>query len=312
MTFSFVPRVSRSGLAAAVLLACGSGLLAQTAAKAPAAAAAGSDPVVISAGTEQLHASDFEALLKSSPAQNQAEMEANKRAVADQLSKMLALVDEARKQGLDQTPAFKAEMALTRDNALAKALVDKLQTAATPSDAAIQSYYDAHKDEFQQTKLKHILIGDSETQGGPNPRTQAEALAKAQQLEAKLKAGADFAELAKSDSDDPGSKAQGGELGTMLPGQTVPEFETAVNALPVGKLSDPIHTRFGYHIVEVESRTTQPLDQAKAQIVDTLSTQAVEAEIDKITAAAHPVVSDSYFGPEPAAAPTAAPATPKP
>ena len=314
--------MGRMGVAAAVLLACGSGLLAQapshtgSAAASSATGAAASDPVVISAGGEQLHASEFQALLKSSPAQNQAEMEANKRAVADELAKMLALVDAAHRQGLDQDAAFKAEMLLTRDNALAKALVDKLQVAATPTDAQIQAYYDAHKADYVQTKVRHILVGDAETAGGPNPRTQAAALAKVQQLETQLKNGADFAALAKTDSDDLGSKAQGGELGVIAPGQTVPEFETAVNALPVGKISDPIHTRFGYHIVEVESRTPQPLQQVKAQIVETLSTPAVEAQIDAITAAAHPVISDSYFGPEPAAPATpaapAAPAAPKP
>ncbi|HEY7839372.1 MAG TPA: peptidylprolyl isomerase [Terriglobales bacterium] len=325
MSFSSLPRVSRVIVAAAVLLGCGSGLLAQTPSQTGSSAtpaamgAAASDPVVISAGGAQLHASEFQALLMSSPAQNQAEMEANKRAVADELAKMLALVDAAQRQGLDQDAAFKAEMLLTRDNALAKALVDKLQAAATPTDAQIQAYYDAHTSDYVQTKVRHILVGDAETPGGPNPRTQAAALAKVQQLETQLKNGADFAALAKTDSDDPGSKAQGGELGVIAPGQTVPEFETAVKALPVGKISDPIHTRFGYHIVEVESRAPQPLPQVKAQIVEALSTPVVEAQIDKITAAAHPVISDSYFGPEPAAAPAgsappaapAAPATPK-
>lgn len=287
----------RSLSSLAILLACGGGLVLQASAQAHPAANADTDPVVISVGTEQIRASQFNALIKSAPAQNQAAMMANKRAVADQLGKMLALVQEAHRRGLDQDPTFKTQMMLARDNALAKSEVDKLQAAATPTDAQIQAYYTAHASEFAQTKVRHILIGDNETPNGPNPRTAAQALAKANDVEAKLKAGGDFAALAKADSDDPGSKDKGGELGDISPGETVPEFETAVAKLPVGQISAPIHTRFGYHIVEVESRSTMPLAQAKQMITEQLTDDMVNGRINQIAATAHVVISDSYFGP---------------
>lgn len=281
-------------------------LLAQTPAKPPAAhstkqagaaAASAADPVVISVGTAQIRASQFNALINAAPPENQAAMKANKRAVADELGKMLALVQEAQRRGLDQDATFRAQMMLARDNALAKAVVDKLQASATPTDAQAKAYYDAHLSEFGQTKVKHILVGDNEVQGSPNARTQADALAKVSQLEAKLKAGGDFAALAKSDSDDPGSKDKGGELGEVAPGQTVPEFDTAIKTLAIGQVSEPVHTRFGYHIIVVESRDTVPFEQAKSSITDQLTTQAVGSEIDKIAANAHINVSESYFGP---------------
>lgn len=294
-------------LFATSFVACG--LAAQTPAKPAAspktAASAATDPVVISVGTQQIRASQFDALVKAAPPENQAEMMANKRAVADELGKMLALVDEAHRRGYDQDPSFKAQMMLARDNALAKSVVDKLQAQTKPTDAEVKAYYDAHTAQYAQTKVKHILVGDSETQGGPNPRTQAEALTKVNAVEARLKKGEDFAAVAKAESDDPGSKDKGGELGDITPGQTVPEFETAVNALPVGKVSDPIHTRFGYHIVEVESRTTMPFEQAKAAITEQLAGDSVNAAVDKIASNAHVVVNESYFGPaKPAVPPT--------
>lgn len=285
-----------AGVSAALGLALASTLAAQAAAK-----PAPSDPVVISAGSERIHASQFQALIDAAPAQNRAAMEAHKREVADELGKMLALVQEADKRGLNQDPAFKAQMMLARDNALAKALVTKLETETKPTPAQVQAYYSAHQAEFQQTKLRHILISDNESQGSPSKLTPAEALSKAQKLDAQLKAGADFAALAKANSDDPGSKDKGGELGEVSPGETVPEFESAVNALPIGKISDPIHTRFGYHIVEVEARTAMPFAEAQPQIERQLATQAVEKAIDTITAAAHVNISDSYFGPAPKA-----------
>src|SRR6185437_6810974 len=168
-SFSSV-RFRHPSLGLAVLLACGSGPVAQSTATATAhpathppatathaagaaeATGAVADPVVISVGSQQIRASQFDALIQGAPAQSQAEMLANKRAVADELGKMLALVDEAHRRGLDREPAFQAQMMLARDNALAKSIVDKLQAETTPTDAQAQAYYDAHTSDFMQSK----------------------------------------------------------------------------------------------------------------------------------------------------------------
>jgi parvulin-like peptidyl-prolyl isomerase len=284
----------RNLLGVVAVAAVAGGVLA---AQSPARAGGASDPVVITVGMQQIRASEFNALLAGAPAQNRAAMEANKRVVAEQLAKMLALVEAAQRAGLDRSTSFRTEMMLDRDNALAKSEVDHLQATAAPTDAQEQAYYQAHTSEFQQAKLRHILIGDNETPGGPSTRTPAEALAKAQQIEAQLKAGGNFAAIAEAQSDDTGSKAKGGELGVIDPGETVPEFETAVDKLPVGQISQPVHTRFGYHIIEVESRTTMPFAQAKTQIAAQLTDQNVTSAIDRIAAASHTVISDSFFGP---------------
>lgn len=286
------------GLVAAFTLASALALSAQAAPKPHAATpAAGADPVVISVGSEQIRASQFNALIANAPAQNRAAMEANKRAVADELGKMLALVQEARRRGLDQDPNYKAKMMLAQDDALAQSAVQAIAATTKPTDADLKAYYDAHAAEFKQSKVRHILIGDNESQGSPSTRTPADALAKAKDVDAKLKAGADFAATAKAESDDPGSKDQGGELGEITPGQTVPEFEKAMDALPVGQVSDPVHTQFGYHIIEVESRTTLPFEQAKAGIGQQLTSKAVSDAIDKIAANAHVNINAGFFGP---------------
>ncbi|MGH9466186.1 MAG: peptidylprolyl isomerase [Terriglobales bacterium] len=288
-------------LSAALGLFLAAGLGAQTTSKVTTPS---SDPIVISAGSEHIHASQFQALIDSAPAQNRSAMEANKRAVANELGKMLALVSAADQRGLDKTAGFKATMMLDRDNALARAMVSKLQADSKATTVQEQAFYKAHATDFQQTKLRHILISDNEAPDSPSKLTAAQALAKAQKVEAQLKAGANFATLAKADSDDTGSKDKGGELGTMSPGQTVPEFETAVNKLPVGVVSAPIHTRFGYHVVEVESRSTLPFAQAQPEIANQLNTQNVEHAIDAIAARSHVVISDSFFGPKPKTPPT--------
>ena len=111
-------------------------------------------------------------------------------------------------------------------------------------------------------------------------KTDAAARQKAEDLLKQIKGGADFAQLAKANSDDPGSKEQGGELGMIQRGVTVKEFENAAFGLQPGQYSDVVKTQFGYHILQVEAKQTahlKPLDEVKAQIVATLTRQQ-EAE----------------------------------
>ncbi|AFL87996.1 parvulin-like peptidyl-prolyl isomerase [Terriglobus roseus DSM 18391] len=120
------------------------------------------------------------------------------------------------------------------------------------SDADLQAYYNAHKADYhvdQQVKVRHILIASS------SPATDAAAKAKAQDLLNKIKAGGDFAALAKANSDDPGSKGTGGELGYVKAnGAMVPEFQAAAMKLKAGETSDLVKTSFGYHIINAEAR----------------------------------------------------------
>jgi peptidyl-prolyl cis-trans isomerase D len=139
---------------------------------------------------------------------------------------------------------------------------------ATPQE--LQSYYDQHKQQFQvkeRVKVAHILI--TPKPGKDGKPDDAAARAKAEDLLKQLKAGANFAELAKTNSEDPGSGASGGELGFITRGMTVPEFEKAAFALNPGQLSDLVHTSFGYHIIKSEQKESahaQPFDEVKPQI----------------------------------------------
>ncbi|WP_263366042.1 peptidylprolyl isomerase [Edaphobacter bradus] len=148
------------------------------------------------------------------------------------------------------------------------------------SDADVQAYYNQHKDQFQvkdQVKVRHILIA---VPAGADAKTDAAAKGKAEDLLKQIKGGANFAELAQKNSDDPGSKPQGGELGWLDRGKTVPEFDKAAFSLPVGQTSDLIKTQFGYHILQVEDKKTahmRPLDEVKGEIVPVLEQQRIGA-----------------------------------
>jgi peptidyl-prolyl cis-trans isomerase D len=146
------------------------------------------------------------------------------------------------------------------------------------TDAEIQQYYNQNQQTYKvdpQVKVRHILIS-VDPNGGPE--ADAKAKAKAQEILNQLHKdnGKDFAELAKKDSDDPGSKDQGGELGWIKHGVTVPEFDQAAFSLQPGQISGLVRTKFGYHIIQTEDKQEahlKPLAEVKSSIVDTLTKQ---------------------------------------
>ena len=148
------------------------------------------------------------------------------------------------------------------------------------TDADVLAYYKAHQAQFEvkeQVRVRHILIA---VPNGADSKTDAAAKAKADDLLKQIKAGGNFAELASKNSDDPGSKAQGGELGWLDRGKTVPEFDRTAFSLAPGQTSDVIKTQFGYHILQTEEKKTaheRPLDEVRAEIVPVLEQQRAGA-----------------------------------
>ncbi len=158
------------------------------------------------------------------------------------------------------------------------------QTKVTQDD--IQRYYSQHQDEYrvpEQVNVRHILVKTPPP--GPEGKVDQKAVdaarAKAEDLLKQLKAGANFEELAKKNSDDPGSAKEGGSLGWVQKGRTVPEFEQAAFSLPKGGLSGVVRSTFGFHIIRVEDKQEahqKPLAEVKAQIEPLLAQQkAVQA-----------------------------------
>jgi len=159
---------------------------------------------------------------------------------------------QAEREGLDKDPVTAAALQIARERVLSDAEFAKMDAASKPDDAAIESFadnmYKSEPKRFERPEevaVRHILIA-KDTEG---------AEGKAQAILAELKAGADFAEVAKKQSQDPGSAAKGGELGYLPRGRTVPEFEQAAFALQKpGDLSGVVKTQFGYHILKLDAR----------------------------------------------------------
>jgi len=135
----------------------------------------------------------------------------------------------------------------------------KVAAAATVTDQDLQTYYDQHRDEYRvpdQVKVSHILIKTPLPAPGAKEDEKgiADARAKAEDVLKQVKAGGDFAKLAEKYSDDPGSAKNGGELGWIGRGRTVPEFEKAAFSLGKGQTSDLVKSSYGFHIIHVEDK----------------------------------------------------------
>jgi peptidyl-prolyl cis-trans isomerase D len=176
-----------------------------------------------------------------------------------------------------------------RDVELVAGTIADFMQKAQISDSELQKQYQDSMDSFrtpERVRVRHILI---KTQG--KPKEEAPKLkAKAEDLLKQLKGGADFADLAKKNSEDTGSAEKGGELGWIVKGQTVPNFEKAAFSLGAGTLSGIIETEYGYHILQVEEKQaahTQSFEEAKPQLLAEAKKQAASDNLSKAIEAAH-------------------------
>lgn len=173
---------------------------------------------------------------------------------------------------------------------IAYILIDttKLANSIQVSQQDLQSYYNQHADEFrvpEQVTVSHILI--KTPPAGPDGKLDQKAVdaarAKAQDVLKQVKAGGNFADLAKKYSEDPGSAKNGGSLGPIQRGRTVPEFEKAAFSLPKGQVSDLVQTTYGFHIIKVEDKQqahTKTLDEVKAQIEPLIRNQKADRQAE--------------------------------
>ncbi len=144
------------------------------------------------------------------------------------------------------------------------------------SDDDLKKEYQENIDSYrmpERVRVRHILI---KTQGKPKDEA-AKLKAKAEDILQQLRHGADFAELAKKNSEDPASAAKGGEYGWMVRGQTVPAFEKVAFSLKPGELSGLVETEYGYHIIQVEDKQpahTQSFEDVKPQLLAEAQKQA--------------------------------------
>ena len=194
---------------------------------------------------------------------------------------MQPLID--RKMTLDQ---IKADA--RRDMSIAKLIDAEIAPRIAVKPAQVDDFYKNNPDKFvepERVRASHILIAAAEN---ADAATKAQAKAKAQQILKDLKAGKDFAALARQHSQDPGSAVNGGDLGFFPQGQMVGPFNDAAFSLKPGATSDLVETQFGYHIIRVAEKQpsrTAPLEEMRPRIEEFLKHQNRESETESFVKA---------------------------
>ncbi len=260
------------------------------------------DTVVLTIGDLKITKAQFEAIVADNlndQQRAQAQTPAGRRRIAESLAQISALAQEARARKLDQKPKVQAQIKLQTEQVLASATFQDLAESIKPDDAMLQAYYDAHKQEWDQIKAKHILIrfkgSTVPIKPGAKDLTEDEALAKITEIRTKIVAGAKFEDLARAESDDNPTLA--GDLGPPFArGKMVPQFEKAAFEAKIGELTEPVKTQYGYHIILVESHTTKTFDQARPEIEQKIKPQLAQQALNDLKKKANIVYDENYFG----------------
>jgi peptidyl-prolyl cis-trans isomerase C len=231
-----------------------------------------SNPVLAKVNGQEIRQSDVAiAEEELGPSLQQMDPATRKDNLLAFLIDMKIVAKAAEDKKVDNTDEFKKRLAFTRNRLLMDSLLASEGKAATTDDAMKKVYEEASKQITgeQEVHARHILV-----------ETEDEAKA----IKAELEKGADFAELAKKKSKDPGA-SDGGDLGFFTKEQMVPEFSAVAFSLEPGKISDPVKSQFGWHIIKVEekrNRKAPDFEQVKAQIEQYVTRKAQAEYVAKL------------------------------
>ena len=272
----------------------------------PVLAQAPSDPVIAKVNGTEIRRSELLAQrqLLSEQAQK-APIEQIYRPLLAEMENNLLVIQAARKAKLENDPEVKHQLALALDQIVGRVYMTRYVRSQISEDKIKKRYEELVKQQkpVEEVNARHILL-----------KTEDEAKA----VIADLKGGKDFAEEAKAKSEDPGTKASGGDLGWFTREEMVPEFADAAFKLKKGEYTDaPVKTQFGYHVIKLEDRRMKPpptYEEAKGQVLQIMQRELVEQKVKEMRGGAK-IEEFNLDGSKLAAtpAPTApAPAAPKP
>jgi peptidyl-prolyl cis-trans isomerase C len=259
----------RFGLAAALGVVLASALLAGSPARAD-------DKVLAKVNGVEIKESDVAmAEEELAPSLQQMDPAAKKDNVLSFLIDLQIVAKAAEDKKIENTDDFKKKLGFTRKRLMMDSLLAAEGKAATTEEAMKKVYEEASKQITGEVEVRarHILV-----------ETEDEAKAVVEEL----KKGADFAELAKKKSKDPGA-SDGGDLGFFTKDQMVPEFSAVAFVLEPGKISDPVKSQFGWHVIKVEekrNRQAPPFEQVKGQIETYVTRKAQADYVGKLREAA--------------------------
>ena len=296
-----VPRLARLFAGALVLTLAATGPLTAQDAK---------DPVVATVNGTPITQSDLAVAEEEAGQLPPMSDSAKKDYLVQFMADAILITKAAEDKKLADDAAFKRKLEFARQKLLMEALLNQVAKDAS-TDAAMRAVYDDAVTKIpaeEEVKAAHILI--RATAGDDKASKAAEDKIKA--VIARLNKGEDFAKVAGEVTEDPSGKANGGDLGYFTKEQMVPEFANVAFSLDKGKISAPVKTQFGWHVIKVEDKRTKPkpsFEDVKPQVEQFVARKAQAEFVTKLRADAK--IEKNYKVEEPKADAPAAPAAPK-
>lgn len=263
----------------------------------------------------QAHPNEFDSFVQATPRLQQEAQRPQREALKQQFGEFKVIAELARKENLDQDAVTRLAILIASSQALQGAYLSDLDKNADKlvSDAKIDGYYKEHPSEFEEVRVRHVLISmlpgpeddpddkqndkSASKDKQPKARSTEDARKRAQEVLDRARKGEDFAKLAEQYSDDPGSNKNGGAYDFFPRGMMVPEFENAAFALKPGEISDLVPTQFGFHIIKLEARRpgSPPADpKVRQRIIDSLKQKIIEDRIAEIADKSPVVVPEDF------------------
>lgn len=218
---------------------------------------------------------DVDITIASFPKERQAYLQ-NEKGRKDLINQMVDFelsYNYAKDSGIDKDEEFLKQLEAAKKQLMIQVAVSNVLARATVSEEDVKNYYENNKDQFKTQELitaRHILV---------------DTLEEAEKISKEIKEGLDFSKAAEKYSKCP-SKAQGGSLGTFTKGQMVPEFEKAALELDIEKVSEPVKTQFGYHLIVVDNKnesTAKSFDEVKDSIKSMILQQKQNEKYSEFT-----------------------------
>ncbi len=235
------------------------------------------ETVIATIDGKKVTAGELQVVLRALPQAVQQQAQADRRKFLEQYGVLAYLADYARQNKLDQQSPYKEAIAYSAMQVLYQAaLNDKMQNAPVTAEEVKQTY-EAKKDQYSQAKVKAIylpftkaLVSQADSTGQKLPNEE-EARAKAEDLIKQLRAGGDFAALAKQYSKDAKSAQNGGDFGTIKKTDMLPnDLKNAVFTAKIGEITGPVRQPNGFYILRVDEVTPAPLEQVQSAIANDL------------------------------------------
>jgi len=259
------------------------------------------DRVVIKIGDLQITAAEFDQMIDTLP-ENMRPIArgGGRKQFAENLVRMLVLAQEGRRRKIDERPAYQTQKMFAESNMLAGLTQEDLKKNAQIEETEVRQYWEKHRLEFERVRVRHVLI---RMHGSPLPVTpgqadlsEAEALAKAQEVRKRILNGEDFADVVRAESNDTETLNTGGDMGFIHRGQRLPSFEEAAFALKVGEVSEPVKTEFGYHIIRVEAKESKTFEEVRPELERKMRPEWAQRTIEELATKSGAALDPEFFG----------------